>query len=158
MKKRHQSIVVVFLILRQEKKIFFKARKNTGFMPGYWALPAGHVEKGEFVLATALRELQEEVGVTSSKKHMKLVHVESQMGSDHERVNFYFEVTKWVGTPHNAEPSKAAIVGWMDPYTVRGKKFVPNESAVLRSIKKGEMYSEFDYTTYIEKQPKATKS
>lgn len=157
MKTRPKQIVAIGLILRRDNTILFKVRKNTGFMPGYWALPGGHVESTELAADAALRELKEEVGVSSSKKFLQVVHVESCRGTDGHRLNVYFEVTKWIGEPRNAEPHKAAVVAWMDPTKSRGKRFVPNEQKVLHAIKKDTLYTEFDFDEYIEEQDKLKK-
>lgn len=154
MKQRLKQIMCAELILRKEGMVFWKARQNSSFLNGFWALPAGHLEGEEMVVDTALRELKEEVGVSTFKKHLKLVHFQTQIGIDGVRNHVYFEVTKWIGEPRNAEPTKASLVAWIDPLKEKRKKYVPSELLALKCIAKGEMYSEYDYRDYIEKQKK----
>lgn len=147
------------VILRKEGRVFWKARQNSSFLNGFWSLPAGHLEGEETVIDAALRELKEEAGVSTFKKYLKLVHFQTQIGTDGIRNHVYFEVSKWIGEPRNAEPTKASLVAWIDPLKEKRKKYVPSELLALKCISKGEMYSEYDYREYIEKSKKfGTKS
>jgi 8-oxo-dGTP diphosphatase len=151
---RAKQIVCVELILRQEGKVFCKARKNASFLNGYWAFPAGHAENEESCIDAALRELKEEVGVSTFKKYLRVVHIQSQKGTDGRRTHIFIEVMKWLGKPRNAEPKKAALVAWLEPGKERGRKFVPSEVVAWKCIQKGITISEFDYQTFLERGQK----
>lgn len=58
--KNDQSmgVIVFFQFPRSVKYLIIKHKK------GHWSFPKGHAEKGETKLETALRELEEETGVT----------------------------------------------------------------------------------------------
>lgn len=40
-KERFKVCCAVYMIVRQDNKILFLKRQNTGYMDGYYALPAG---------------------------------------------------------------------------------------------------------------------
>ncbi len=115
-------------------------RANTGYMDGYWAVPAGHVEKDESVLAAALREVREEVGVEIEPDDLIPVTAMHRTGGNgqaiDERVDFFFTTTRWRGEPRLMEPGKAAGLAWFalgelpDPV-------VPHEARVLKGIQAG---------------------
>ena len=57
-----------YLLLLREgtagTEVLLHLRRGTGYRDGHWALLAGHVELGESVLHTAVREAAEEAGVS----------------------------------------------------------------------------------------------
>ena len=56
--------IAVYLLIEQAGKYAFIMRSNTGWRDGYYALPAGKVEKNESFTQGAIREAAEEVGIT----------------------------------------------------------------------------------------------
>ncbi len=53
----------VYVIPKRGDEILLFRRFNTGFGDGQYSFPAGHVEEGESVTATAIREALEEAGI-----------------------------------------------------------------------------------------------
>ena len=51
-------------IFNENNEILLTRRSSTVREPGKWCLPGGHLEVGEFWLDGAIRETQEEVGIT----------------------------------------------------------------------------------------------
>jgi 8-oxo-dGTP diphosphatase len=49
---------------------------------GMWALPGGHVDAGETSLAAAVRELDEETGISVEPEHLRPVRVYDAPGRD----------------------------------------------------------------------------
>lgn len=110
-KERFKLIVDVHLFLIKEDKILLMIRKNTGYMDGYYHVPAGHLEDGERVADALVRESKEEVGVLINPGDVKFVHVMHNK-SNNERVAFFFEVGKWSGDIQNMEPEKCGGLEW----------------------------------------------
>ena len=70
------------IFVEKERKILLIKRGNPPFRD-YWALPSGHVEKGEAIAKTAQREAKEEVGgVKTGKELFSFVH-DSKIGHRH---------------------------------------------------------------------------
>ena len=63
--------VVVGILLNKNGEILIAKRHNNQFMPGYWELPGGKIEVGEYKKDSLKRELFEELGVTVNKSSLK---------------------------------------------------------------------------------------
>lgn len=93
-------IVVHTLVFNAAAELLLLRRANTGFMDGHYALPGGHRQTGEKVVAAAVRECREEARVDIAD--IKPVVVMPYDGG----VDFIFEATRWSGTPGIGEPDK----------------------------------------------------
>ena len=140
--------IACFVILRDGNKVAMVLRKNTGWMDGYYGLPAGKVEYHETYKTGAVREAKEEAGVIIDEKHLRLAHTAHRHGEDGEKfmdwVDLYFEVDHWQGEPHNAEPEKSERLDWLDLSNLP-ENIVPAQRAALIAIAQGENYSEFGW-------------
>ena len=109
---RHTIIPAVQMILRKGDQVLLARRFQTGYEDGKYGLPAGHVDGNESLARACVREAKEEVGVTVLVNDLKLFHIVSRLGDDGERVDFFFETTKWAGEPKIMEPHKCDEVSW----------------------------------------------
>jgi len=73
--KKSGAHVNAYLILRQNQKVLFHLRKNTGYCDGMWSLVAGHVEDGESATTAMLREANEELGIELNPSQVNVVHI-----------------------------------------------------------------------------------
>jgi 8-oxo-dGTP pyrophosphatase MutT (NUDIX family) len=139
---RYQLVPAAYVVLRRDPdEILLQLRRNTGFRDGFWATAAaGHVEKGESVLAAAVREAREELGVEiapADLQPLSAMHRTEATGDPiDERVDFFFTCRRWTGTPRLLESAKAADLGWFrldalpDPV-------VPHERAMFEALRGG---------------------
>ncbi len=139
----HQLVPAAYVLLLDGPRVLLQLRRGTGFMDGHWAAAAaGHVESGESVVAGAVREAAEELGVRLDPADLVplcAVHRTGRTGlAVDERVDFFFTCTRWHGQPRRAEEDKAAELRWFgldelpDPV-------VPHELAVLRRLWAGSV-------------------
>src|SRR5260221_9756555 len=131
---RNGLIVDLHLILRQDVRILFGLRRNTGFSDGMYHLPAGHLEDEETVSAGAIREAKEELGIDIDPADLHLVHVMHQRSG---RLSLFFEVRKWSGDLANAEPDKCAALDWI-PIDHLPNNMVTYAAVALQLIRNGE--------------------
>ncbi len=110
-KERFSLIVDLHLFLVKEGKILFLLRKNTGYMDGYYHVPAGHLDGKERIIDGLIRESKEEIGVIIKEEDAKLVHIMHNK-SNVERLGFFFEVKKWEGEIKNMELDKCESLEW----------------------------------------------
>ena len=122
-------------------EVLLHLRQGTGYMDGHWATIAGHVEAGESVLAAAVREASEEVGVKIAEADLVPLTVmqRTQNNDDpiEERVDFIFTCRLWIGEPRRAELDKSAALGWF-PLSDLPSPVVPHELLVLERLASGQ--------------------
>ena len=51
------------MIIMDNNKILLQKRKGSKLWPGYYALPAGHIDEGENQYDALVREAKEELGI-----------------------------------------------------------------------------------------------
>jgi aminoglycoside 2'-N-acetyltransferase I len=112
MTDRH--IVDVHMLLVRDRQVLLSRRRDPSpRFDGRWHLPSGKLDAGESVLDAAVRESQEEIGVTISHEDLRLVHTHHANGLGVEpRVGLFFEVRRWTGEPVNLEPAKCSELAW----------------------------------------------
>jgi len=140
--------IACFVILRKEDKIAMVLRKNTGWMDGYYGLPAGKVEYGEPYAPAAVREAKEEAGVDINVEDLKFVHIAHRHYENDEEimdwVDVYFEAVEWTGEPYNAEEDKSERLDWID-IDKPPEAIVPSQRDAILKLHKGEHYSEYGW-------------
>lgn len=142
--------IACFVILRRKNQIAMVLRRNTGYMDGYYGLPAGKGEWFEHFTSAAAREAKEEAGVHIDERDLKFVHLVHRHGEDRiakkfmDWVDVYFEAEKWEGEPYNAEEEKSEKLDWIDLDNL-SENIVPPQRAALEQISRGERYSEYGW-------------
>ncbi|MDU0349391.1 NUDIX hydrolase [Actinomyces sp. MRS3W] len=131
------------LLLRPRKdagtEVLLQLRRNTGFMDGHWAAGiAGHVEPGESVTAAAVREGAEEVGVVVDPGELEpltVIHRSNAVGGPprEQRVDFFFTLTHWRGTPTILEPARCGGLRWF-PLDALPEPIPPHELTAFTAL------------------------
>lgn len=112
----------VHMILTQDDKILLQKRKGSKLWPGYYALPAGHIDEGENQFDALVREATEELGIGIDPKHILASYV--VLRRNHFKIDgkllepyidYYFDLKEWDGTPKIMEPNKCDELIWADP-------------------------------------------
>jgi 8-oxo-dGTP diphosphatase len=141
---RFQVVPAAYVFLLRGDEVLLHLRRGTGYMDGHWAAAAGHVEKGESVLAAAQREAVEELGVEIALDDLTPLTAMHRTGGNglpiDERVDFFFTARRWAGEPRLMEPAKAADLRWF-PLDALPEPVVPHELYVLDGIRKGTVRS-----------------
>lgn len=130
---------LVFLLLIRgvtgvNEEILLLERKT-----GTHSLPAGHIEEGEEPQDAAVRELREEVGVSTKPENMNFIHTGYFINTAQRRQGaaFFFQPKSWEGEPVNQEPDEHEGLGWY-PVDNLPVTLVPQTRACLQSISLGQ--------------------
>jgi 8-oxo-dGTP diphosphatase len=143
---RHKVVPAVYLLFQDDDKILLLKRANTGYRDGWYTFPSGHFDGGESAAMAAVREAKEEAGVDIFPSELRLIYTQHRVAEegDHERLNLFFKVEKWQGTPVNAEPHKSDELAWYSLNELP-EKLVPELVHFLPHYAKHESYGDFGF-------------
>lgn len=142
-KERFKLICSSYLLLIKNNKILLGLRQNTGYMDGFYSVPAGHKEEGESVLGCLVREVKEEIGIDIDPKKAKFVHTMHRKDND-ERADWFFEVKEYNGELQNMEPEKCAELNWFDLSSLP-QNTTPYIKQAIEQYEQGVFYSQFGW-------------
>ncbi|MFO7585387.1 MAG: NUDIX domain-containing protein [Anaerolineales bacterium] len=140
--RSHFPVAVHLLFIRDENILLLR-RFNTGYEDGKYSLVAGHLEAGETVTQTAIREAQEEAGVNIAPENIRVVQV-CHRKSDDERIDFFVQVKAWDGQIQNMETDKCDDLSWF-PLAELPANMIPYVRFGIENYQKGAFYSEFGW-------------
>ena len=111
------SILLLIKEVNGKKKVLLQRRQNTGFADGMWDFScSGHIEYGESMSRAAIREAEEELGISipaDSISFFTLVH-KREAQRDLTYYNAYFVCYDFIGEPHVCEKDKCSELKWFD--------------------------------------------
>ena len=111
----------VHMIITKDNKILLQKRKGSKLWPGYYALPAGHIDEGETQFDALIREAQEELGINIDPKNILNSYVVLRRnffeidGKQLEPyIDYYFDIEEFEGIPKIMEEDKCDVLIWAD--------------------------------------------
>jgi 8-oxo-dGTP diphosphatase len=135
--------VTVHLFFIRERQILLLRRYQTGYMDGYYSVPAGHLDGNETVRKAGVREAFEEIGIIIDPNALKFAGVFHRCEGD-ERVDFFFHVLHWKGNPVNAESQKCDDLQWAYPDALP-ENTIPYIRQAIDNFRSGITYQEFGW-------------
>lgn len=147
MKERFKLRASVYVILEKEGKTLLMQRAGSGYMDGFYSLPAGHVDGNETFKEAAIREAKEEINIDLSDQDLELIltmHRQSQSG---EYVDVFFKVLHYENQIRINEPDKCHDLSF---YALHEKEecMVPYIKQALLAIRNGQIYAEADWDSF----------
>lgn len=111
----------VHMLIIDGEKILIQKRKGSKLWPGYYALPAGHIDEGENQYDALAREAKEELNIEIDlddilKEYVVLRRNHFKIDGKvlEPYIDYYFEVKKYKGTPIIVEQDKCDELLWAD--------------------------------------------
>ena len=111
----------VHIILINDNKILLQKRKGSKLWPGYYALPAGHIDEGETQYEALIREAKEELGIEINSNDIinnyvvlrrNFFEINGKILEPY--IDYYFEIKKYKGIPKIIEEDKCDKLLWAD--------------------------------------------
>lgn len=130
MARSYNFKVATNLVIMRDGKVLLMRRQNTGWNDGKYALLGGHVEDGENIFDTAVREAKEEVGITVRPEKLKPLFT---MQIEPDYVYFYFCIDEFEGEPQNMEPDKCDDFSFFEPSEFP-ENLIPTDKKALEYI------------------------
>jgi len=136
-KERALTRAAVYLVLEQEGRVLLQLRKNSGFYDGYYGLPSGHWEYGEYLTDAMIREAKEETNIDLNRDDLdlRLVYHSSRNQTDNY-VGIYFYTNKYSGDIRINEPDKCDDLRFFG-YDELPENIIPYIAESLDAIKRG---------------------
>lgn len=111
----------VHMIIMNNDKLLIQKRKGTKLWPGYYALPAGHIDVVENQYEALVREAKEELNIEINPKDITNSYVvlrRNYFEIDGKKlepyIDYYFEISKYQGVPSIVEQDKCDELIWAD--------------------------------------------
>lgn len=150
-----------------DTEILLSHRYRTGIFDGYWSLPTGKVEAEETPKEAAIREAQEELGISVKKLELvSTLFIQASFLAPHatsdnnleiyqdaranpyalswSHVDFVFLIEEWDDNPYNAEPHKHDEIAFF-PFNSLPIPLTPIAKQGLPIIRQGQKYGEIFY-------------
>lgn len=141
MEKKYPKIGVGVMIMRDNKVLLGLRQGSHG--AGEWSFPGGHLEWGESIFQTAIRESKEECGLDVSD--LELISVADEMrylkSDDKHYINIGVKANPSVGEPKLMEPDKCLEWQWFDLNDLPDRIFEGTE-LTLTNYKNKTLYIE----------------
>ena len=143
----------VHMIIVDEDKILLQKRKGSKLWPGYYALPAGHIDEGENQYDALVREAKEELGIEINTNDIvndyvvlrrNFFEIDGKVLEPY--IDYYFEIHKYSGVPKIVEEDKCDELLWADINNLP-KPFINYEGAFLanKTIKTYDCLTDGEY-------------
>lgn len=142
-RERFKLSVSVFLIIKKADKILLLKRSSTGWMDGYFSIPAGALDGNETLIKAVAREAQEEVGIIVEEDDVQLVHTMHCFTHGEEWLGQFFMTEVWQNEPEVKEAHKHSEVRWV-PINNMPANVIPYVRQAINNSSKGIRYSSYN--------------
>lgn len=133
----------VHLFITQDNQILLLRRYNTGYEDGNYSVVAGHLNGGEKIIAAAIREAKEEVGINIREKDIEIVQMMHRI-AENERIDFFVTVSSWQGKITNNEPDRCDDLSWF-PLDQLPENTIPYVRQAIKNYQANIPFSSFGW-------------
>lgn len=106
-------LIAQVLLERPDGRILLARRSGVSYGDGRWGTPGGHAAAGESLVAAAIREAREEIGVGLGPADLHAVGVQHYLDGDLQGLDVFFRARRWAGEPRPV--AECSEVGWFFP-------------------------------------------
>ena len=133
--QKKEAKVGVSLLVKNGDRILLEKRQGTTHGNGTWGPPSGHIDYGERPEEAAVRETQEETGVTVSEVKFRVITNDVFEAEQMHYITVWFEAKYVSGEPKVKSPEEESEVGWFTWDALPQPLFLP-----LQNLLDGKTY------------------
>jgi len=144
MTNRFTYIGSSYLFFIKDNQILLQRRFQTGFMDGFYGVPAGHLDGNESAREGCAREIKEEIGIDIKPADLEMGHIMQRKAEKDERIDFFMTTSAYDGEITNMEPHKCDDLRWfkIDDLPENTIDYI---KVAITQYQAGVSYSEFGY-------------
>lgn len=127
----HILLVVACALVDADRRVLIAQRPEGKSMAGLWEFPGGKVEPGESPEAALIRELEEELGVSTKTACLAPVSFASHSYETFHLLMPLYVCRKWQGQPQAKEHS---ALKWVRPQALRDYSMPPADEPLIAAL------------------------
>lgn len=121
-------LVSAVALVDPDGRVLLAQRPEGKSMAGLWEFPGGKVESGETPEAALIRELQEELGISTWQSCLAPLTFASHTYDDFHLLMPLFVCRKWEGIP---KPQENQVLAWARPNEFRNYPMPPADVPLI---------------------------
>ena len=124
-------LVVAVALVDADRRVLIAQRPEGKAMAGLWEFPGGKVEPGETPETALIRELEEELGISTRTACLAPVSFASHSYDNVHLLMPLYACRKWQGTP---EPREHQALRWVRPQKLRDFPMPPADEPLIAAL------------------------
>ncbi|MEO5806568.1 (deoxy)nucleoside triphosphate pyrophosphohydrolase [Devosia sp.] len=124
-------LVVACALIDADRRVLIAQRPEGKSMAGLWEFPGGKVEPGETPEAALIRELDEELGISTQTACLAPVSFASHSYETFHLLMPLYACRKWQGTPR---PKEHVALKWVRPQALRDYPMPPADEPLIAGL------------------------
>ena len=124
-------LVVAVALVDADRRVLIAQRPQGKAMAGLWEFPGGKVEPGETPEAALIRELEEELGISTQQACLAPVSFASHSYENFHLLMPLYACRKWQGKP---EPREHIALKWVRPQALRDYPMPPADEPLIAAL------------------------
>jgi 8-oxo-dGTP diphosphatase len=124
-------LVVACALVDVDRRVLIAQRPEGRSMVGLWEFPGGKVEAGETPEAALIRELEEELGVSTQTACLAPLSFASHSYEKFHLLMPVYVCRKWQGTP---QPREHTALKWVRPQSLRDYPMPPADEPLIAAL------------------------
>ena len=124
-------LVAAVALVDADRRVLIAQRPEGKSLAGLWEFPAGKLEEGETPEQALIRELEEELGISTKSACLAPVSFASHSYETFHLLMPLYVCRKWQGTPVNREH---AALKWVRPQALRDYPMPPADEPLIAAL------------------------
>jgi 8-oxo-dGTP diphosphatase len=124
-------LVVAVALVDADRRVLIAQRPEGKSLAGLWEFPGGKVEPGESPEAALIRELEEELAISTKTACLAPISFASHSYDSFHLLMPLYACRKWQGTPQAREH---AALKWVRPQNLRDYPMPPADEPLIAAL------------------------